>query len=180
MAERARSEAGDQSGQPLSVRDGRQPRTVDVRPSRRPGQRFPHVPQQLASGKLVEVDARAGRAPSVAASRALSAQAGRALVSVARYGNESAAAGTGLMSAADTLPMPVAPTVDEAYAFCRRIAHRYGANFSVGFRFLPRRKRRAVYAAYAFCRWADDIADEPPVLSRESGEGPAAQERGGS
>ena len=64
------------------------------------------------------------------------------------------------MSAADTLPMPVAPTVDEAYAFCRRIAHRYGANFSVGFRFLPRRKRFAVYAAYAFCRWADDIADE--------------------
>jgi len=52
--------------------------------------------------------------------------------------------------------------VDEAYAFCRRIAHRYGSNFSVGFRFLPRRKRRAVYAAYAFCRWADDIADENP------------------
>lgn len=50
--------------------------------------------------------------------------------------------------------------VDEAYAFCRRIAHQHGANFSVGFRFLPRRKRRAVYAAYAFCRWADDIADD--------------------
>jgi phytoene synthase len=62
---------------------------------------------------------------------------------------------------ADALPLPQAPTVDEAYAFCRRIAHRYGANFSVGFRFLPRVKRRAVYAAYAFCRWADDIADEP-------------------
>ncbi len=56
--------------------------------------------------------------------------------------------------------MSASPTVDEAYGFCRRIAHRYGANFSVGFRFLPRRKRRAVYAAYAFCRWADDIADE--------------------
>jgi len=51
-------------------------------------------------------------------------------------------------------------TADEAYAFCRQIAHRYGANFSVGFRFLPRVKRRAVYAAYAFCRWADDIVDE--------------------
>jgi phytoene synthase len=51
-------------------------------------------------------------------------------------------------------------TADEAYDFCRAIAHRYGANFSVGFRFLPRAKRRAVYAAYAFCRWADDIADE--------------------
>jgi phytoene synthase len=52
------------------------------------------------------------------------------------------------------------PTVPEAYAFCRAIAHRHGANFSVGFRFLPAEKRRAVYAAYAFCRWADDIADE--------------------
>jgi phytoene synthase len=51
--------------------------------------------------------------------------------------------------------------VDEAYAYCRRIAHQSGANFSVGFRFLPKQKRRAVYAAYAFCRWADDIADEP-------------------
>ena len=61
---------------------------------------------------------------------------------------------------ADALPLPQAPTVDEAYDFCRAIAHRYGANFSVGFRFLPRVKRRAVYAAYAFCRWADDIADE--------------------
>ena len=52
-------------------------------------------------------------------------------------------------------------TIDEAYAFCRRITHRHGANFSVGFRFLPPQKRRGVYAAYAFCRWADDIADEP-------------------
>lgn len=52
-------------------------------------------------------------------------------------------------------------TVDEAYDECRGIAHKHGANFSVGFRFLPPRKRRAVYAAYAWCRWADDIADEP-------------------
>jgi phytoene synthase len=53
------------------------------------------------------------------------------------------------------------PTIDEAYAFCRRITLRHGANFSVGFRFLPDTKRRAVYAAYAFCRWVDDIADDP-------------------
>jgi phytoene synthase len=61
----------------------------------------------------------------------------------------------------EALPLPVSLTVDEAYAFCRDIAHRYGSNFSVGFRFLPAVKRRAVYAAYAWCRWADDIADEP-------------------
>lgn len=69
-------------------------------------------------------------------------------------------------------------TIDEAYAICRRIAHKFGANFSVGFRFLPRRKRRAVYAAYAFCRFADDIADEnvgagSPAGTRP-GRGPAA------
>ena len=68
----------------------------------------------------------------------------------------------------EALPMPVSPTVDEAYAFCRDIAHRYGANFSVGFRFLPPVKRRAVYAAYAWCRWADDIADEPSDAASDS------------
>lgn len=51
--------------------------------------------------------------------------------------------------------------LDAAYAHCRAIAHKHGANFSVGFRFLPPEKRRAVYAAYAFCRVADDIADDP-------------------
>jgi 15-cis-phytoene synthase len=71
--------------------------------------------------------------------------------------------------------------VGEAYAFCRRIAHKHGANFSVGFRFLPRVKRQAVYAAYAFCRWADDIADEDDggvILSRVDGEGPPASSSG--
>ncbi len=75
---------------------------------------------------------------------------------------------------ADALPLPQAPTVDEAYAFCRAVAHRYGANFSVGFRFLPGAKRRAVYAAYAFCRWADDIADEPCVIPRAARDLPPA------
>jgi phytoene synthase len=53
--------------------------------------------------------------------------------------------------------------LDAAYAHCRAIAHKHGANFSVGFRFLPPVKRRAVYAAYAFCRVADDIADDDPT-----------------
>ncbi|HEY2091054.1 MAG TPA: squalene/phytoene synthase family protein [Thermoanaerobaculia bacterium] len=51
--------------------------------------------------------------------------------------------------------------IDDAYDFCRGVAHKHGANFSVGFRFLPKAKRRAVYAAYAYCRFADDIADDP-------------------
>ncbi|MDQ3281234.1 MAG: squalene/phytoene synthase family protein [Acidobacteriota bacterium] len=72
--------------------------------------------------------------------------------------------------------------IDAAYAQCRAIAHKHGANFSVGFRFLPKVKRRAVYAAYAYCRVADDIADdEDPgvILSREDGEGPSPIRREG-
>lgn len=56
---------------------------------------------------------------------------------------------------------PEVRSAAEAYAFCRAVAHKHGANFSVGFRFLPEIKRNAVYAAYAACRWADDIADDP-------------------
>jgi phytoene synthase len=50
--------------------------------------------------------------------------------------------------------------LEQAYAECRRVAHRSGPNFSVGFRFLPRAKRDAVYATYAFCRFIDDAVDE--------------------
>lgn len=62
---------------------------------------------------------------------------------------------------------PSEATIDEAYEYCRKLTHKYGANFSVGFRFLPPQKRRAVYAAYAFCRLADDIADDPGMAISE-------------
>jgi phytoene synthase len=50
----------------------------------------------------------------------------------------------------------------EDYRACRRLARRRGANFSVGLRLLPTRKRGAADAVYAFCRYADDLADEEP------------------
>lgn len=52
------------------------------------------------------------------------------------------------------------PAVSAARRDSRRLTHRAGANFSVGFRFLPPARRTAVYAAYAFCRMADDAVDE--------------------
>ncbi len=51
-------------------------------------------------------------------------------------------------------------TIPEAYRYCKNLTHQCGPHFSVGFRFLPREKREAVYAVYAFCRYADDIVDE--------------------
>jgi len=62
----------------------------------------------------------------------------------------------------DRTALSGAELLQSAYDYCTKIAHRHGANFSVGFRFLPPVKRRAVYAAYAWCRRADDIADEDP------------------
>src|SRR5262245_42651843 len=67
------------------------------------------------------------------------------------------------------LAAPAAPaTADADRAFVRALTHRRGANFSIGFRFLPRKKRDAVYAAYAFCRSADDLADEDGVADRRA------------
>lgn len=52
------------------------------------------------------------------------------------------------------------PALSSAHRANRALTHRAGANFSVGFRFLPKARRQAVYAAYAWCRLADDAVDE--------------------
>jgi squalene synthase HpnC len=54
--------------------------------------------------------------------------------------------------------MPV--SVDDAYAHCEARVKAHYENFPVGL-FVPRKKRRYVYALYAFARIADDFADEP-------------------
>ncbi len=50
-----------------------------------------------------------------------------------------------------------------AYRYCERLTKRRGTNFALGFAHLPPSKRRAIYAAYAFCRFADDLSDEHGV-----------------
>jgi phytoene synthase len=49
--------------------------------------------------------------------------------------------------------------VDEAYAEVERITRREARNFAYGIMVLPRPKRRAIAAIYAFARRVDDIAD---------------------
>ena len=50
-------------------------------------------------------------------------------------------------------------TVDDAYADVLRITNETAGNFAWGIRVLPRPKRRAVAALYAFARIVDDLAD---------------------
>ena len=58
------------------------------------------------------------------------------------------------------------PTTDlaidlkSAYEACREITRREAKNFYYAFLTLPAAKRRAIYAAYAFCRHCDDSVDE--------------------
>jgi squalene synthase HpnC len=48
----------------------------------------------------------------------------------------------------------------EARRYCRRLARRHYENFTVVSLLVPRRLRQAFCNLYAYCRWADDLADE--------------------
>ncbi len=50
-----------------------------------------------------------------------------------------------------------------AYAHCAAIARASGSSFLSAFWLFPREQRRALHAIYAFCRIADDLADDAEV-----------------
>jgi squalene synthase HpnC len=52
------------------------------------------------------------------------------------------------------------PTLDEALAWCHRLATAHYENFHVATFFLPKRVRPHFESVYAFCRVSDDLGDE--------------------
>jgi phytoene synthase len=50
--------------------------------------------------------------------------------------------------------------LDDSYAICNRLARQSASNFYFSFLLLPRQKRRAMYALYAFLRHVDDLSDD--------------------
>lgn len=54
----------------------------------------------------------------------------------------------------------VAPSLEEARAWCRRLAETHYENFHVASWFLPKRLRPHFHAIYAYCRVSDDLGDE--------------------
>src|SRR5262245_43292825 len=56
----------------------------------------------------------------------------------------------------DYAPFALAP----ARAYCGRLARTHYENFSVASFLLPRNLLPHFHAIYAYCRWADDLADE--------------------
>ena len=68
-------------------------------------------------------------------------------------------------------PTPFAPTESQlavAYSVCRGIARKAAKNFYYSFLVLPKPKRQALCAVYAFMRRCDDIADDEslPLVQR--------------
>jgi 15-cis-phytoene synthase len=57
---------------------------------------------------------------------------------------------------------PARKMLNKSYAFCRQFSRRSGSNFYQGIKILPRKKRCAMEALYAFMRHTDDIVDAPP------------------
>ena len=70
-------------------------------------------------------------------------------------------------------PSPFSPSPSQvavAYSVCRHITRSSAKNFYYAFLVLPKRKRRALCAMYAFMRRCDDIADDAtlPLAERRS------------
>jgi len=70
-----------------------------------------------------------------------------------------AALGWSRLPASYAIPS-TAPTLEEARAYCARLARSHYENFSVASWFLPRRLRQHFFNIYAYCRISDDLGDE--------------------
>lgn len=55
---------------------------------------------------------------------------------------------------------PSAADLADAYETCRLLTRKEARNFYFAFLTLPAERRRAIYVAYAFCRYCDDSVDE--------------------
>src|SRR5881392_2424176 len=53
-----------------------------------------------------------------------------------------------------------APSLEDAYSYCERLARTHYENFSVATWLLPKRLRQHFFNVYAYCRISDDLGDE--------------------
>jgi phytoene synthase len=68
------------------------------------------------------------------------------------------------------LDIPSEPDLDiaKAYRGCAEITRHSGSSFASAFWMLQKSKRNALHAIYAFCRLADDIADDPEIAGNRT------------
>ena len=75
-----------------------------------------------------------------------------------------------MSASAQQIPVPWTPAPPQlvmAYSVCKGITRRAAKNFYYAFLVLPRPKREALCAVYAFMRRCDDISDDPQLSPGE-------------
>ncbi|MGE0825970.1 MAG: presqualene diphosphate synthase HpnD [Candidatus Binatia bacterium] len=65
----------------------------------------------------------------------------------------------------------------DSYAYCRQITRKSSSNFYYAFHLLPFERHNALCALYAFCRFLDDITDQPEVIGAQVVQGSGKKER---
>jgi squalene synthase HpnC/squalene synthase HpnD len=105
------------------------------------------------------------------------AAAGRLAAAVLNSSPADVSSAEGISAHADSgTPL----SVDASYAECRSVARKAASNFYYAFSMLPRPKRDALCALYAFMRLVDDVSDSPsatPQTNEELGTRRAALAR---
>ncbi len=74
-----------------------------------------------------------------------------------------------MTTATSVLKVP-APSLPSSYLWCKEYTKARAKNFYYAFAILPEAKRNAIYAAYAFSGYVDDIADELTDRARQERE----------
>ena len=63
--------------------------------------------------------------------------------------------------------MPDTSFIESAAAYCKKLTTRSKSNFYYAFLFLPRERREALEAVYAYCRLVDDVVDEDASVEKK-------------
>ena len=105
--------------------------------------------------------------PSVAAARSLGAERGRVNAPAAE---EDAVIPISALRSEDSASRLNGGDLARSYAACRRVTRAANSSFPLAFLVLPRPKRRAMDALYAFMRVTDDLADDPGDTSVKRGQ----------
>ncbi len=79
----------------------------------------------------------------------------------ASINNPASTAAQGWKALPESYRIPAAaPSLNEAQAYCERLAKSHYENFSVATWFLPAKLKQHFYNVYAYCRISDDLGDE--------------------
>lgn len=70
-------------------------------------------------------------------------------------------------AAQTSTPFADREAVERAYHYCQQTARVHAKSFYFSAGFLPRHKRRAIYAVYALCRHVDDAVDEVEAADKK-------------